>query len=239
MAMSSSKTPGVLVVHSGGLDSTTLLYWAIEHYGKPNVRAISFYYGSKHNARELACADVVGAKLRLTRHVHDLSACFDSDSGLMAGKGKVPDGHYADASMQQTVVPLRNGVMLMVAASVAESMGLTHIALGAHAGDHAIYPDCRPEFLRAAAEAIALGTYAQIGLLRPFAGFDKARIVTEGARLEVDFTQTWSCYRGEDVSCGRCGTCTERLMAFDTAGLKDPLQYADRSYYRTLSAQAT
>jgi 7-cyano-7-deazaguanine synthase len=148
---------------------------------------------------------------------------FKSD--LLRSGGAIPDGHYAEASMQQTVVPFRNGILLAVAAGYAESIGASGVVIAAHAGDHAIYPDCREPFMRAMGEAIEQGTYAHIQLLRPFIRMDKAGIASRGAELGVDFSETWSCYKGGEIHCGVCGTCVERREAFVLAGLADPTVY--------------
>jgi 7-cyano-7-deazaguanine synthase len=130
--------------------------------------------------------------------------------------------------MRQTVVPFRNAIFLSIAAGFAESVGAEGLVIAAHTGDHAVYPDCREDFMGAMADAMRLGTYAGIRLLRPFIGFSKGRIAAEGARLGVDFSRTWSCYRGGEIHCGKCGTCVERREAFLQAGLPDPTAYASR-----------
>ena len=147
-------------------------------------------------------------------------------SALLAGGAAVPDGHYEEQTMRLTVVPFRNAIMLSIAAGWAESTGAEGLVIAAHGGDHAIYPDCREEFLGAMGEAMRTGTYAQVRLLRPFIAIDKAGIAAEGARLGVDYSRTWSCYKGGEVHCGRCGTCVERREAFIKAGLPDPTVYA-------------
>ena len=128
--------------------------------------------------------------------------------------------------MKKTVVPFRNGIMLAIAGGFAESVEAQGLVIAAHAGDHAIYPDCREDFMAAMADALRLGTYAGIEILRPFIHFTKAEIATRGAELGVDFVQTWSCYTGGEIHCGECGTCVERREAFAVAGLADPTVYA-------------
>ena len=128
--------------------------------------------------------------------------------------------------MKQTVVPFRNGIMLSIAGGFAESIDAEGLVIAAHGGDHAIYPDCREDFMRAMGEAITLGTYANVRVLRPFISLSKAQIATEGVRLGVDFARTWSCYKGEALHCGKCGTCVERREAFALAGVPDPTIYA-------------
>jgi 7-cyano-7-deazaguanine synthase len=147
-------------------------------------------------------------------------------SDLLSGGGEIPDGHYEEASMKSTVVPFRNGIMLSIAAGFAESRGAEAVVIAAHSGDHAIYPDCRESFLEPMACAIREGTYARIELLRPFVAMDKAAIARQGAELGVDFSRTWSCYKGGEIHCGTCGTCVERREAFELAGLPDPTAYA-------------
>jgi 7-cyano-7-deazaguanine synthase len=149
---------------------------------------------------------------------------FDSD--LLRSGGPIPEGHYEEATMKQTVVPFRNGIMLAVAAGYAETIGAEAIVIAAHAGDHAIYPDCREGFMQAMGEAITQGTYARLSLLRPFIAWNKARIVQRGVELKIDYARTWSCYKGGDRHCGVCGTCVERREAFQLASVKDPTDYA-------------
>jgi 7-cyano-7-deazaguanine synthase len=149
---------------------------------------------------------------------------FESD--LLSRGGEIPEGHYEELSMKSTVVPFRNGIMLAIAAGFAESRGAEAVVIAAHSGDHAIYPDCREGFLAPMAAAIREGTYAGIELLRPFVAMDKAAIARRGAELGVDFSKTWSCYKGGDRHCGLCGTCVERREAFLLAGIPDPTVYA-------------
>jgi 7-cyano-7-deazaguanine synthase len=215
----------VVVLCSGGMDSVTALYWA--HRRHEVVAVLSFDYGSKHNHREIPFA-AEHARLRGCAHevvvldfVHRLFS-----SALLCSGGEIPDGHYAAATMKQTVVPFRNAIMLAVATGYAENRGAEGLVIAAHGGDHAIYPDCREDFLRAMGEAMRHGTHAGIALLRPFVTWNKAQIAAEGARLGVDFARTWSCYRGGEIHCGRCGTCVERREAFRMAGLPDPTVYA-------------
>jgi 7-cyano-7-deazaguanine synthase len=149
---------------------------------------------------------------------------FSSD--LLQSGGEIPDGHYAEENMKRTVVPFRNGIMLSIAAGFAESRGAEGLVIAAHSGDHAVYPDCREPFMQAVSDAIRLGTYAAIAVLRPFIATDKAGIAAIGAELGVDFSQTWSCYKGGAVHCGTCGTCVERREAFLMAGVSDLTVYA-------------
>ena len=214
----------VCVLLSGGMDSVTALYQARRDHEV--VACLSFDYGAKHNARELPMAILHARRHGIPHHTVALDfieRLFQSD--LLCSGGEIPDGHYAAESMRRTVVPFRNGIMLAVAAGIAESSGAEGVVIAAHAGDHAIYPDCREPFMRAMGEAIAAGTYAKIRLLRPFIAMDKAGIARRGAELGVDFAQTWSCYKGGALHCGVCGTCVERREAFQLAGLSEPTQY--------------
>lgn len=215
----------VVVLCSGGMDSVTALHWARWRH---DVRAVlSFDYGAKHNHREIPFAAEQAAALGRPHEVIALDfigQLFTSD--LLRSGGEIPEGHYADANMQRTVVPFRNGIMLAVAAGYAESRGAEGLVIAAHSGDHAIYPDCRDDFMRAMADAIRLGTYAGLQVLRPFIALDKGQIAAEAARLGVDLGRTWSCYKGGEVHCGKCGTCVERREAFTRAGLPDPTVYA-------------
>ena len=215
----------VIVLCSGGMDSVTALHGARRQHDV--LLAVSFDYGAKHNHREIPFAaeqaGLVGVPHRVIA-LDFIGKLFASD--LLQSGGDIPDGHYADETMQRTVVPFRNGIMLAVAAGLAESVGAEGLVIAAHGGDHAIYPDCRETFLRAMGDALRLGTYAGIELLRPFIALDKAGIAAEGVRLGVDFARTWSCYKGGAIHCGKCGTCVERREAFLMAGLPDPTTYA-------------
>ena len=216
----------VLVLCSGGMDSVTALHRAAREHVVTGV--VSFDYGAKHNARELPFA-AEHARLLGAPHTIiplDFIAKHFSSALLRTGRA-VPEGHYEDRTMRQTVVPFRNGIMLAAAGGLAESLGAEGLVIAAHAGDHAIYPDCREEFMTGMAAALRHGTYARVALLRPFIAMTKAEIVAEGARLGVDFARTWSCYVGGAVHCGKCGTCVERREAFLVAGLPDPTVYAD------------
>lgn len=214
----------VVVLCSGGMDSVTALYWAAREHTVAAV--LSFDYGSKHNHRELPLAAEHAGRLGVRHEVIALDFVGRLfDSALLQKGGAIPDGHYQAESMKQTVVPFRNGIMLAIACGFAESAGVAGLVIAAHGGDHAIYPDCREDFMRAMGEAMALGTYAGIRLVRPFITMNKAQIAAEGSRLGVDFARTWSCYKGGAVHCGRCGTCVERREAFALAGLPDPTAY--------------
>ena len=214
----------VCVLLSGGMDSVAALH---EVLGQHEVVAcLSFDYGSTHNAREIPFAKLHAERGGVTHQVISLdfmNRLFKSD--LLQSGGEIPDGHYAEESMKQTVVPFRNGIMLAIAAGYAESIDAEGLVIAAHSGDHAIYPDCREPFMHAMATAMSEGTYARIQLLRPFIATDKAGIAKRGVELGVDFSETWSCYKGGEIHCGVCGTCVERREAFVLAGLQDPTLY--------------
>lgn len=214
----------VCVLLSGGMDSVTALHHAAREHDV--VSALSFDYGSKHNASEIPCAQWHAAQLGVPHTVIALpfvNEHFASD--LLQSGGDIPDGHYAEENMKRTVVPFRNGIMLSIAAGFAESRGAEGLVIAAHSGDHAIYPDCREPFMQAMSDAIRLGTYVEIEVLRPFIHTDKTGIARLGAELGVDFARTWSCYKGGATHCGTCGTCVERREAFLLAGIADPTPY--------------
>ena len=217
----------VVVLCSGGMDSVTALYSAAREH--TIVAAISFDYGAKHNHREIPFAREHAAKLGVRHELVELpcvNQLFSSD--LLRSGGEIPEGHYEAENMKQTVVPFRNAIMLSIATGFAESVGAEALVIAAHGGDHAIYPDCREEFMQAMGNAMRLGTYAQVQLIRPFISLTKAEIVGVGAKLGVDFARTWSCYKGGEIHCGKCGTCVERREAFAKAGLQDPTRYASK-----------
>ena len=214
----------VCVLLSGGMDSVTALHHAAREHDV--VSALSFDYGSKHNASEIPCAQWQAAQLGVPHTVIALPFVNDHfASDLLQSGGDIPDGHYAEENMKRTVVPFRNGIMLSIAAGFAESRGADGLVIAAHSGDHAIYPDCREPFMQAMSDAIRLGTYAEIQVLRPFIGTGKTGIARLGAELGVDFARTWSCYKGGAIHCGTCGTCVERREAFLLAGIADPTPY--------------
>jgi 7-cyano-7-deazaguanine synthase len=214
----------VVVLCSGGMDSVTALHWArVQH---TVIAVLSFDYGAKHNHREIPFAVEQAEKIGVPHRTIPLDfigKLFASD--LLKTGGDIPEGHYAGENMQRTVVPFRNGIMLAAAAGYAESIRAEALVIAAHTGDHTIYPDCREDFMQAMSDAMRLGTYAGIRLLRPFIAMNKGQIAAEGARLGVDYARTWSCYKGGAVHCGKCGTCVERREAFQLAGLPDPTVY--------------
>ena len=208
-----------ILIYSGGLDSTTLLY----EY-KDSIRlAVTFDYGSRHNAREIACA-VKNCQALGIRHMiiplEFIGRYFKSS--LLVGGEDIPDGHYAEENMKSTVVPFRNGIMLAVAAGLAESYELDTVLLANHAGDHAIYPDCRPEFIDAFNKATEAGTYNGVRIVSPYCNITKRDIALRGQALGVDFSETYSCYKGGEKHSGTCGTCSERKEALEGF---DPTEY--------------
>ena len=217
-----------VLIYSGGLDSTTALYWLLDRGDR--VRTLSINYGQRH-VRELTAA----ASITLDLGVEHRIVYLTSMRALLRGSSQtddtvpVPDGHYADESMRLTVVPNRNMLMLACALAWAASSNADSVAYAAHAGDHAVYPDCRPEFVAAMARAAELCHFTPITILAPFINFSKAEIVRIGAGLRVPFEKTWSCYRGEAVHCGTCGTCYERREAFRIADVWDPTHYLKES----------
>ena len=213
-----------VVLLSGGMDSVAAIYHA--RAAHEVVAAVSFEYNSKHNEREIPFAKWHADALGIPHVVIPLAFIgeyFESD--LLKKGGEIPRGHYEELTMKRTVVPFRNAIMLAVAGGLAESRGANGLVIAAHSGDHAIYPDCREDFMRAMGDALRHGTYAEVELLRPFISMTKAGVVRRGQELGVDFSKTWSCYVGGDTHCGECGTCVERREAFLLAGISDPTVY--------------
>ena len=222
-----------LIVFSGGMDSTVALYDALKKYS--HVETLSFHYGSKHNDREHEHALKTCNTLGVGNTLIDLGFMgqyFQSD--LLKSGGDIPEGHYEEETMKSTVVPFRNGIMLSVAAGLAESREMSVLVLGNHYGDHAIYPDCRAEFIDPMARAIKAGTYAEVELHSPFCKMTKTDIAKRGAELNVDFSLTWSCYKGGEKQCGRCSTCFERREAFYDSEIPDPTDYLDKTDFEVL-----
>lgn len=207
-----------IIILSGGLDSTTLLH----QYASRIAVAVTFDYGSNHAAREIECARAQTAQLGIEHIVIPLgfmSRYFSSS--LFEGADAVPDAEYSEDNMRSTVVPFRNGIMLAIAAGLAESRGLEFVIMANHGGDHDLYPDCRQEFVEAMSAATQAGTYARVKVLAPYTGISKADIAAVGKRLGIDYTATYSCYRGGEHHCGRCATCRERHAALLAAGIPD------------------
>lgn len=212
------------MVLSGGMDSVTMLH----EYAPRIAAAVSFDYGSNHNAREIACARANCVRLGIPFTVIQLGFMAQYfESALLSGADAIPDGDYAESNIHSTVVPFRNGIMLSVAAGLAESRGLDTVMLANHAGDHVIYADCRPEFVDAMDKAISAGTFAGVRLLAPYTHLSKSQIAERGAKLGIDYSLTYSCYKGGEHHCGRCATCLERRKALADAGIADPTVYDD------------
>jgi 7-cyano-7-deazaguanine synthase len=221
--MSKTDKPKAVVVISGGLDSTTLLYDAMKDFEV--IRAVSFNYGQRHN-KELLYAANTCDKLKVPHSIVNLSALGEllSNSSL-TGDQDVPEGHYAEDNMKQTVVPNRNMIMFSIAGGIAVNDGANALAVGVHAGDHFVYPDCRTGFIGAASLALYLGNEGFGNLWRapiwaPYIHKSKADIAYKAIQLGVPFHETWSCYKGGDVHCGKCGTCVERLEAIEEAAVR-------------------
>lgn len=212
----------IVMICSGGLDST-IMYHHQKKLGH-EVIAINFAYGSKHNEIERQRAIELIPDLRLI----DIDLSF-LKSSLLEGQDKIPHGHYAADNMKSTVVPFRNGIMLSYAIAIAESEKADCVMLGSHAGDHTIYPDCRPEFTASMNSAALYGTYNGVIVRSPYNKITKGEIVKIGHQIEIDaiMARTWTCYEGQDVHCGKCGSCVERKEAFLEAGIVDQTEYKE------------
>lgn len=211
-----------VIILSGGMDSTTLLYDQQERI----ALALSFDYGSNHNAREIPFARLHCERLGIEHVCIPLSFMHQHfKSSLLEGAEAIPEGHYADENMKSTVVPFRNGIMLSVAVGMAESRGLKRVLMANHGGDHTIYPDCRPEFVGAFDAAAQAGTYEGVRIEGPYTHVTKADIARRGKALGIDYAETWSCYKGGEHHCGKCGTCVERKEALAEAGIDDTTVY--------------
>lgn len=204
------------------MDSVTLLYEKKDEI----ALGISFDYGSNHNHNELPLAALHCQRLGIEHVVVPLGFMHQYfKSSLLESGDSIPDGSYDEENMKSTVVPFRNGVMLAVAAGIAESNGLTKVLIANHGGDHTIYPDCRPEFIAAMDAAVEAGTFARVRVVAPYTNISKADIACRGRALGIDYAETWSCYKGGHVHCGTCGTCVERKEALREAGIEDNTTY--------------
>ena len=214
-----------LIIVSGGMDSITLL-----HYRKEQISlAVTFDYGSNHNRRETEYAAYHCKSLGIEHIVIPLSFIHDYfKSSLLQGADAIPEGHYTAENMKSTVVPFRNGIMLAVACGIAESRGLDRVLIANHNGDHAIYPDCRGNFIAAMGKAMEAGTYEHISIDAPFTDISKTDIALIGKRLGIDYSKTYSCYKGGEKHCGKCGTCVERKEALRNAGIEDTTEYEEQ-----------
>lgn len=213
-----------VIIVSGGMDSITML-----HEFKDRIAlGLSFDYGSNHNAREIPFAELHCKRLgisHLTIPLDFMGKYFKSS--LLESADAIPEGDYDEDNMKSTVVPFRNGIMISIAAGIAESRNLKYVMMANHSGDHTIYPDCRPEFVSAMSEAIKAGTFPGIEILAPYTGITKGDIARRGKEMGLDYTETWSCYKGGEKHCGKCGTCRERIEALREAGIEDHTEYED------------
>lgn len=211
-----------VIILSGGMDSAVLLH----HYKESIALAVTFDYKSNHAQKEIECAKWQCKQLGIEHIIIPLAFIKEHfASSLLEGSASIPEGHYAADNMRSTVVPFRNGIMLSIACGLAESRGLQLVMIANHAGDHTIYPDCRGTFIEAMSEAMSYGTWDNVRIFAPFTTWTKGEIAADGARLGVDFTHTYSCYKGGEKHCGKCGTCVERKEAFEQAGIKDETIY--------------
>lgn len=213
-----------VIIVSGGMDSITMLH----EFKERIALAVTFNYGSNHAEKEIEFAKLHCSELGIEHIVIPLSFMHDYfKSSLLEGADAIPEGHYESENMKSTVVPFRNGIMLAIACGLAESRGLKNVMIANHGGDHAIYPDCRGTFISAMSEAMAYGTYENVKINAPYTGITKTDIAKRGAALGVDYSKTWSCYKGGEKHCGKCGTCVERKEAFREAGVSDPTVYEE------------
>ena len=216
-------TATAVVIYSGGMDSFTLLHRArAQGY---QVHALSFNYGQRH-VKELECAQQVCQALSIPHKVIDIRALSEVMAGsALTSDVDVPEGHYEEESMKATVVPNRNMILLSLATGYAVTVKAEEVWYGAHGGDHAIYPDCRPEFVEKMDAVCQIANYESVSIKAPFMGADKADILAEGLKMGLDYGQSWTCYNGRELACGRCGSCVERLEAFAANGAQDPVAY--------------
>ena len=213
-----------VIIVSGGMDSVTLLY----EYKDRIALGIPFDYGSNHNSKEIPFAKLHCERLGIKHITIPLDFMHQYfKSSLLEGADAIPEGHYEDENMKSTVVPFRNGIMLAIAAGIAESNGLSNVMIANHGGDHAIYPDCRPEFISAMSQATKAGSYNGVTVLAPYTNISKSDIARHGKALGIDYTETWSCYKGGKKHCGKCGTCVERKEALQEAGIEDKTEYME------------
>lgn len=209
----------IVILYSGGMDSSVALY----QYAERIKVAVSFNYGSKHNKREIEFAAKNCKSLGIEHRIIELDLNkMGFVSSLLQSGGEIPNGHYEDETMKSTVVPFRNGIMLSIAAGIAESINCNRLLISNHAGDHAIYPDCRPNFIKSMNDAICFGTYNNVEIFAPMTNFTKREIALLGNEINVPFENTYSCYNGQEIHCGTCGTCVERKEALEGF---DPTEY--------------
>ncbi|MGS2720319.1 7-cyano-7-deazaguanine synthase QueC [Paraglaciecola aestuariivivens] len=213
----------VVVIFSGGMDSFTVLHHA--HKQGFEIHALSFDYGQRHK-KELTYAARACEKLGVAHKVVDISTINQLIGGSsLTSDIEVAEGHYEEQSMKTTVVPNRNMILLSMAVGYAVSLGATKVFYGAHSGDHAIYPDCRPEFVHKMNDVCAIANYEAVEIVTPFLEVSKTAILTAGLAMNLDYSLTWTCYNGREKACGKCGACQERLEAFADNAVTDPLAY--------------
>ena len=211
-----------MIILSGGMDSVTMLY----EYRERIAMALTFDYGSNHAENEIACARLHCERLGLRHIIIPLDFIHRYfTSSLLQGGDAIPEGHYTSENMASTVVPFRNGIMLSIACGMAESNGLDTVMIANHGGDHTIYPDCREEFIQAMSQAMTAGTDTDVRVFAPYTNITKSDIARHGKELGLDYSETWSCYKGGSVHCGKCGTCIERKEALAEAGIQDNTRY--------------
>ena len=211
-----------LIVVSGGMDSVTMLY----EFREEIALAVTFDYGANHGPKEIPLARMHCERLGIEHIVIGMDFMTKYfESSLLSGGEAIPEGNYDEENMKSTVVPFRNGIMLAIACGLAESRGLKRLMIANHAGDHAIYPDCREGFVKAMSLATQEGTYDHICIYAPYTNLTKGEIVRHGKALGLDYSETWSCYKGGEVHCGKCGTCVERREALAEAGIEDKTVY--------------
>ncbi len=223
------------LICSGGLDSVTLAYKIAQEKENTDLILISFNYGQRHK-KELSFAKKCAEDLNATHHIIDLSPLGTLLSGsALTDNIDVPEGHYAEESMKATVVPNRNAIMLTIAFGIAQAAGFDRVATAIHGGDHFIYPDCCPDFANTfqAMQNHALEGLGSIKLYTPYINKSKADIAKDAQLHNVPINQTWSCYKGGDIHCGKCGTCVERIEAFHLANVDDPTIYDDSDFWKT------
>ena len=213
-----------LLILSGGMDSVTMLYEYRDRIGL----ALTFDYGSNHAEKEIACAKLHCERLGIRQIIIPLDFMHKYfRSSLLEGADAIPEGHYTSENMASTVVPIRNGIMLSIACGMAETFGFQYVMIANHGGDHTIYPDCRPEFIESMSKAMSLGTGTHVEIFAPYTNITKTDIARHGKTLGIDYSETWSCYKGGDRHCGKCGTCVERREALRDAGIVDKTEYEE------------
>ncbi len=214
----------VVVVYSGGMDSFTVLHKAIN--AGHDVLALSFNYGQKHS-KELDCAQAVTNEIGIVHKILDIQSIRSmfTTSSLVASDIDVPEGHYEAKNMKSTVVPNRNMILLSLAIGYAVNEQASEVWYGAHSGDHVIYPDCRPEFVNIMDQAAKISNFESVDIIAPYLNSDKIGILKDGLAMGLDYSKTWTCYKGQEKACGKCGSCVERLEAFEANKKPDPLTY--------------